>query len=115
LRRQAVFDAVHVLADNSHLCLNLYTGKVCGSRGGTVTIVHRRRQAEAVSDFCYADVGISQQRPGGLDVVVGEFRRTATSAAGARRAGSDEASDRLRGSSARWLLPLELAGPRQAT
>ena len=30
-------------------------------------------------------------------------------------AGSDEASDRLQGSSARWLLPLELDGPRQET
>jgi len=34
---------------------------------------------------------------------------------GASRAlGSNEASDRLRGSNARWLLPLELAGLRQA-
>jgi hypothetical protein len=36
----------------------------------------RRGHAEAVRDLGYADVGIGQHRLGGLNVVVGEFRRT---------------------------------------
>jgi hypothetical protein len=40
-----------------------------------------------VRDLGHADVGIGQQRLGGLDVVVGEFRRRASGAAGAPRGG----------------------------
>jgi hypothetical protein len=47
-----------------------------GSRGRDVSIERRGRDAEAVRDLRYADVGISQQRLGDLDVVVSEFRRT---------------------------------------
>jgi hypothetical protein len=47
----------------------------------------RGRNAEAVCDLSDADVGISQQRLGGLDVVVGEFRRAASCAAGASSGG----------------------------
>jgi hypothetical protein len=56
-----------------------------GSRGGDVTIERRRRDAEAVRDLRHADVGIGEHRLGGLDVVVGEFRRTASGAANASR------------------------------
>ena len=34
-----------------------------------------------------ADVGVGEQRPGGLDVLVGEFRRAASCAAGAPSGG----------------------------
>jgi hypothetical protein len=53
------------------------------SCGGDVTIERCRRDAEAVRDSGYADVGIGQHGLVGLDVVVGKFRRTATVAANA--------------------------------
>ena len=49
-----------------------------GSCGRDVAIERRRGHAEAVRDLCHADVGIGQQRLGGLDVVVGEFRRASS-------------------------------------
>jgi hypothetical protein len=52
-----------------------------GARGGNVTIERRRRDAEAVCDLSYADVGIGEHRLGCLDVVVGKFWRTASGAA----------------------------------
>jgi hypothetical protein len=58
-----------------------------GSCGRNVAIERRRGHAEAVRDLGHADVGIGQQRLGGLDVVVGEFRRPASGAAGAPRGG----------------------------
>jgi hypothetical protein len=54
---------------------------VRGSRGGDVAIERRGRDPEAVRDLRHADVRIGQHRLGGLDVVVGEFGRTAASAA----------------------------------
>jgi hypothetical protein len=56
-----------------------------GSRGGDVAIERRGRHAEAVRDLGNADVGVGQQRLGGLDVVVREFRRTASGATNAPR------------------------------
>src|SRR6202171_1642716 len=58
-----------------------------GSRGGDVTIERRRRDAEPLRDLSYSDVGIGEHRLGGLDVVVGEFRRSASRAASAPRGG----------------------------
>jgi hypothetical protein len=43
----------------------------------------RRRDAEPLRDLSYGDVGIGEHRLGGLDVVVGEFRRPASRAASA--------------------------------
>jgi hypothetical protein len=40
-----------------------------------------------VRDLSYADVGISEHRLGGLDVVVRQFRRTTSGAACAPRSG----------------------------
>jgi hypothetical protein len=40
-----------------------------------------------VRDLSHADVGIGEQRLGGLDVVVREFRRPASGAASAPRGG----------------------------
>jgi X-Pro dipeptidyl-peptidase C-terminal non-catalytic domain len=40
-------------------------------------------RTETVCDLRHADIGIGQHRPGSLDVVVGEFPRPASSAAGA--------------------------------
>ena len=62
-------------------------GGIRGSCGGDVAIVRRRRDAEAVRDLSYADVGISKHRLGGLDVVIRQFRRTASGAAYAPRGG----------------------------
>jgi hypothetical protein len=60
--------------------------RICASCGRDVAIERRRGHAEAVRDLGHADVGIGQQRLGGLDVVVGEFRRASSDAAGARAA-----------------------------
>jgi len=60
-----------------------------GSCGGDVPIKRCRRDAETMRDLCDADVGISQQRPGSLDVIVREFRRPpplAAKATGSREA-----------------------------
>ena len=54
-----------------------------GSCGRDVPIKRRRGDAEAVCDLGHADVGVRQHRLGGLDVVVREFRRTASRAANA--------------------------------
>src|ERR1700686_1001165 len=58
-----------------------------GSRGGDVTIERRRRDAEPLRALSYSDVGIGEHRLGGIDVVVGEFRRSASRAASAPRGG----------------------------
>jgi len=46
-----------------------------------------RRSDAAVRDLGHADVGIGEHRLGGLDVVVREFRRTASCATNAARGG----------------------------
>src|SRR5271155_3477901 len=61
--------------------------KMRGARGGDVTIQRRRRDAQAVCDLGDADVGVGQHGLGSLDVVVGEFWRTASSAARTPRGG----------------------------
>jgi hypothetical protein len=58
-----------------------------GSGGGDVTIERRRRDAEPLRNLSYSDVGIGEHRLGGLDVIIGEFRRTASRAASAPRGG----------------------------
>jgi hypothetical protein len=55
-------------------------GDIRGSHGGDVTIERRRRDTETVCDLGDADVGVGQHRLGSLDVVVGEFWRTADGA-----------------------------------
>ena len=60
---------------------------ICGSRGGNIPTECRRRGTEAVRDLSYPDVGIGQQRLGGLDVVVGKFRRAPSLAAKATGGG----------------------------
>jgi hypothetical protein len=49
--------------------------------------MRRRRDAEAVRDLGHPDVGVGQQRLGGLDVVAGEFWRTPSGAARAPSGG----------------------------
>ena len=58
-----------------------------GSGGGDVTIERRWRDAEAVRDLSHTDVGIGQQRLGGLNVLIGQFRRAASRAANTPRGG----------------------------
>jgi hypothetical protein len=55
--------------------------RIRGSRSRDVPIEPRRRDAEPLRDLSYSDVGIGEHRLGGLDVVVGEFRRSASRAA----------------------------------
>ncbi len=47
----------------------------------------RRRDAEPVRDLSCGDVGVGEHRLGGIDVVVGEFRRSASRPASATRGG----------------------------
>jgi hypothetical protein len=61
--------------------------RIRGSCGGDVAIERRGRDAEAMRDLSYADVGISQHRLGGLDVVVRELRWTASRTTDAPRGG----------------------------
>src|SRR5205823_12883873 len=58
-----------------------------GSCGGDVPIGRRGRDAEAVRDLSHADVRISEHCLSGLNVVLREFRRTASGAAKAPRGG----------------------------
>lgn len=58
-----------------------------GPCGRDVPIERCRRDAEAVRDLSHADVEIGEHRLGGLDVVVGEFWRTASGAASTPRGG----------------------------
>jgi hypothetical protein len=74
-----------------------------GPRGGHISIERRRRDAEAVRDLSHADVGIGEHRLGGLDVVVGEFRRPASGAASMPRGG--EARLGARGSGCARIQP----------
>jgi hypothetical protein len=46
-----------------------------------------RERPQAVCDLGHADIGIGQHGLGGLDVVVGEFRRTSSGATGTSRGG----------------------------
>jgi len=56
-------------------------------RGGHISIQRRRRHAKAECDLSHADVGVGEHRLGGLDVIVSEFRRPASGAAGTTRGG----------------------------
>ena len=63
---------------------------VPGSQYANLTkppIERRGRDAEAVRDLRHADVGIGEHRLGALDVVVRQFRRSASGAANAARDG----------------------------
>jgi hypothetical protein len=50
-----------------------------------IAIERSRRDAEAVRDLAEADIGIGQQRLGGLDVVIGKFRRSRSRSENERR------------------------------
>jgi hypothetical protein len=58
-----------------------------GSCSRKIPVERRRRHTETLRDLCYGDIGISEHRPGSLDIVVREFRRTASGAAKAPRGG----------------------------
>src|SRR4051794_6384844 len=58
-----------------------------GSRSRDIPIERRRGDTEALRDLRYCDVRIGQHCLGGLDVVVRQFRRTASGAAKASRGG----------------------------
>src|SRR3954451_2683164 len=60
---------------------------VCGSRGGYIPIERCGGDTEAVRDLSYGNVRISKQRLGGLDIILGEFRGTASGAAKPPRGG----------------------------
>jgi hypothetical protein len=62
-------------------------GGIRGSGGGNVPIERRGRDAKTVCDLGHADVGIGEHCLGGLDVVVRQFRRTASGATSAPRGG----------------------------
>ena len=65
----------------------LYARQICGSRGWNVAIERRRRDADALCDLRHADIWIGEHCLGGLDVLVRQFRRTASGAANAPRGG----------------------------
>src|SRR5215217_4813711 len=52
-----------------------------GARSREISVECCRRDTETLRDLCYGDVGIGKHRLGGLDVILGEFRRTASGAA----------------------------------
>src|SRR3954447_13016394 len=58
-----------------------------GSCGGDVPIERRARNTDAGPALRHAAVGIAEQRLGGLDVVVREFRRPPSGAPSAPRGG----------------------------
>jgi hypothetical protein len=58
-----------------------------GSCGREAPIERRRRDTKALRDLSDGDVGIGEHRLGGLDVVVGEFRRAASGSAKPPRGG----------------------------
>src|SRR3954447_27069575 len=58
-----------------------YTRGIRGSCSRKISIERRRRDTKALRDLSNGDVRIGQHRLGGLDVILGEFRRTASGAA----------------------------------
>ena len=56
------------------------TRGIRGSCSRKIPIERRRRDTKALRDLSDGDVGIGQHRPGSLDIVLAEFRRTASSA-----------------------------------
>jgi hypothetical protein len=68
------------------------TRGIRGSRGGNIPIERRWGDTEAMSNLSYGDVRIGEQRLGGLDAVIREFRRTASGAAKASRSGKQKAT-----------------------
>ena len=61
--------------------------EISGSRSGQIAIKRGGRNPEAVRDLSHADVGIGQHRLGVLDVIIGEFRLSASCAARAPSSG----------------------------
>jgi hypothetical protein len=60
---------------------------ICGSRSRKISIERRRRDTKALRDLSDGDVGIGEYRLGSLDIILGEFRRTASGAAKAPGSG----------------------------
>src|SRR3954452_2320170 len=58
-----------------------------GSRSREISVERCRRDTEMLRDLCYGDVGVSKHRLGGLDIVLRQFRRTASGAAKASGGG----------------------------
>ena len=52
------------------------TRGIRGSCSRKIPIERRRRDTKALRDLSYGDIGISEHRLGGLDVILSEFRRT---------------------------------------
>ena len=63
------------------------TWGIRGSCSRKIPIERRRRDTKALRDLSDGDVGVSEHRLGGLDVILGEFRRTAAGTAKAPRGG----------------------------
>src|SRR3954451_5394482 len=57
------------------------TRGIRGSCSGKIPIERRRRDTKALRDLSNGNVGIGEHRPGSLDIVLGEFRRSAASTA----------------------------------
>ena len=81
----AIDDDQRVLGDPALL---LYVGKVRRSRRRNIPVERRRRNAEPVRDLGDADIGIGQQCPRDVKVVVGELRRPASGVAKATGGGN---------------------------
>src|SRR3954447_24851398 len=56
------------------------TRSIRGSRSRKISIERRRRDTKALRYLSDGDVGVSEHRVGSLDVILGEFRRTASGA-----------------------------------
>src|SRR3954447_19299538 len=56
------------------------TRSIRGSCSRKIPIERRRRDTKALRDLSDGDVGIGEHRLGGLDVILGEFRRAASGA-----------------------------------
>src|SRR4051795_6624709 len=58
-----------------------YTRGIRSSCSRKIPIERRRRDTKALGDLSDGDVGIGEHRLGSLDIILGEFRRTASGAA----------------------------------
>src|SRR3954447_18732288 len=61
------------------LILQFGGSTIRGSCGRKISIERRRRDTKALRDLSNGDIGIGEYRLGSLDVVLGEFQRTASS------------------------------------
>src|SRR3954451_8272831 len=63
------------------LILQFGGSTIRGTCGRKISIERRRRDTKALRDLSDGDIRIGEHRLGGLNVIVGEFRRTASGAA----------------------------------